>query len=638
MANVEKWGRKESIIWPPRGFYNTYGAIFIGLVLMGFLIYLRFQFGMKPLEHYYLPYYVRSVASIRPMAKYQLLFVSNGKQSRFASLADTEAGSTAQHDGKPIALQVSKLASQQGYDRLWREPERMYVNKPLHTFFSQQVYSGDDLWQLFSTQVYFGGIAIVLMLPFALPKDVKRRKELRYGRRLKGPNLVTAKEFNIAIQGDGIGIKTDDMDELLCIPALAENQHILVVGDTGSGKSSCIRQLAFRIQERGECAVIFDPAGEFIRQFYNEKRHDVVLNPLDERMPYWNPAEEVDDEAEALTLETSFYQPDKIPNQFFVESPQKIFAYLISREPKPTPEDLIEWMASKDKIEARLEDTEHSILVDRTAGPQRVGVLSSLNKIATTLRMLPTLKEAGNRQWNARSWCENRDGWIFLTSTVQTHEAIRPLHCVWLDMLILHLLGMRNKDQKRVWFFIDEMASLQRLPQLHTALTQNRKCENPIVLGFQGRSQLETRYGHDAEAMLSQPATKIFFRTDEPEAAKWISDNLGEIEIERLKETHYDGSRAGKNFTLERLREAMVMPSEIQGLPDLNAFLKYGNHIARFSMPFVKLDDKFDDFLPRKKRKIDPAKPPTAPTSKDKEASPETDIESSADDLGMQVS
>jgi hypothetical protein len=113
-----------------------------------------------------------------------------------------------------------------------------------------------------------------------------------------------------------------------------------------SNKSSCIRQLAFRIQERGECAVIFDPAGEFIRQFYNEKRHDVVLNPLDERMPYWNPAEEVDDEAEALTLATSFYQPDKIPNQFFVESPQKIFAYLISREPKPTPEDLIDgWLA-----------------------------------------------------------------------------------------------------------------------------------------------------------------------------------------------------------------------------------------------------------------------------------------------------
>ncbi len=58
-----------------------------------------------------------------------------------------------------------------------------------------------------------------------------------------------------------------------------------------------------------------------------------------------------------------------------------------------------------------------------------------------------------------------------------------------------------------------------------------------MVLGFQGRSQLEKRYGQDAEAMLSQPATKIFFKTSEPRAAKWISETLGEIEVERLKES-----------------------------------------------------------------------------------------------------
>jgi type IV secretory pathway TraG/TraD family ATPase VirD4 len=46
------------------------------------------------------------------------------------------------------------------------------------------------------------------------------------------------------------------------------------------------------------------------------------------------------------------------------------------------------------------------------------------------------------------------------------------------------------------------------LPQLHKTVTENRKSNNPVILGFQGRSQLETRYGHDAEAMLSQPATK----------------------------------------------------------------------------------------------------------------------------------
>ena len=124
-------------------------------------------------------------------------------------------------------------------------------------------------------------------------------------------------------------------------------------------------------------------------------------------------------------------------------------------------------------------------------------------------------------------------------------------------------------DQHPVWFVIDELASLQRLPQLHTAITENRKSQNPVILGFQGRSQMEARYGQDAEAMLSQPATKIFLRTTEPRAAKWVSEAIGEVEIERMRETHYDGSRTGRNFALDRQTEPLVLPSEISGLDDL---------------------------------------------------------------------
>ena len=39
------------------------------------------------------------------------------------------------------------------------------------------------------------------------------------------------------------------------------------------------------------------------------------------------------------------------------------------------------------------------------------------------------------------------------------------------------------------------------------------------MLGFQGKAQLEVTYGHLAEVMLSQPATKIFMKTAEPKAA-----------------------------------------------------------------------------------------------------------------------
>ncbi len=134
-----------------------------------------------------------------------------------------------------------------------------------------------------------------------------------------------------------------------------------------------------------------------------------------------------------------------------------------------------------------------------------------------------------------------------------------------------------------MWFVLDELASLQRLPQLHTAITENRKSKNPLVLGFQGKAQLEVIYGHMAEVMLSQPATKIFLKTTEPKAAEWVSSAIGKVEIERMRQTHFDGSRTGKNFTLERQVEPLVLDSEISGLPDRHAFLKLGNYVAHFS-------------------------------------------------------
>jgi hypothetical protein len=36
MPAVQQWGRKESIIWPPRRYLYTLGALFLSLVVTGF--------------------------------------------------------------------------------------------------------------------------------------------------------------------------------------------------------------------------------------------------------------------------------------------------------------------------------------------------------------------------------------------------------------------------------------------------------------------------------------------------------------------------------------------------------------------------------------------------------------------------
>jgi type IV secretory pathway TraG/TraD family ATPase VirD4 len=100
--------------------------------------------------------------------------------------------------------------------------------------------------------------------------------------------------------------------------------------------------------------------------------------------------------------------------------------------------------------------------------------------------------------------------------------------------------------------------------------------------------------------MLSQPATKIFMKTAEPKAAEWISEAIGKVEIERLKETKFDGTRSGHNFTVERQIEPLVMGSEISGLDDRHAYLKLGNRVARFAFDYMDLPTPTPGFLPRK--------------------------------------
>jgi hypothetical protein len=64
-----------------------------------------------------------------------------------------------------------------------------------------------------------------------------------------------------------------------------------------------------------------------------------------------------------------------------------------------------------------------------------------------------------------------------------------------------------------------------------------------------------------------------------------VSKAIGKVEIERMKESHFDGTRSGRNFVLDIQVEPAVMESEISGLPDLHAFIN-GSSSTYESSPF----------------------------------------------------
>ena len=585
-----QWGRKETIIWPPQIPIYTYGALILAAPITVFLLWTLF--ALKPfLQRNYTGAYIKSSfgSLYQGHGKYGLIYLGGGKQKpRVARPEDFMPGSTSLPKGKMLNVQLSTVAKAEGYTSFFRGQPQKYADNSIHTWLQADVFWGDDLLTSYESALIEAAVTVIFMLCFAVPADFKRGKRLKYGRLLRGPVMCTPKEFNQAVEGSGIGIITNEKRTVVRIPILAESKHIQVMGDTGVGKTTLLTQILSQIEEREESAIIYDPAGEFTQRFFREDRGDYILNPFDQRFPYWTPSSELRNAAEARTIAASLYQPtENKKGEFFTETPQKIFAHLMRY--RPSAEDLVAWMSDPEEIDKRVAGTELAAMIAQNAPDQRNGVLGSLGLIADGLRLIPRKESKDAREWSATTWSEKREGWIFLSSVEEAQqEALRPLHSLWLDLLILRLLAPAKEGQKRAWFVIDEVATLQRLPQFHTALTKGRKSNNPIIYGYQGKAQLEVIYGHLAEVMLSQPATKIVMKTAEPKAAKWASELIGDIEIERVRETVADGKRAGKSFHMDRQIEPLVMASEIAGLNDLHAFLKLGNNVTRFSFPHTE--------------------------------------------------
>jgi len=104
--------------------------------------------------------------------------------------------------------------------------------------------------------------------------------------------MLTPKEFNETVQGDGIGFKTTEAKEMMRIPRQAEAQHIELMGDTGAGKTSLIMQILRQIQARVKwLSSTTRPASSFRGFILRSARtsYSILGCPL----PYWGPSEEL---------------------------------------------------------------------------------------------------------------------------------------------------------------------------------------------------------------------------------------------------------------------------------------------------------------------------------------------------------
>ena len=601
----------------PMGFPSPFarlGKLLFVVFVLPFVLFLPADLwlyhSLPPLQEQYLtPYMVSSLGLGGRRATGSIRWVMKTAPRRKPEAASAE--DLVKGPNPKFPLQLSATAQAAGWRGLTQNTPETYSAEALAGVLHDDVYDGGSVWWLFGKPLLYTLAGMILL--WSLWAQTKsgwgsgqtRKGERRHGRRTKGPELSQPGSFGRS----GIRLRLQSESALrkmvpfaapsFRIPKRLESSHILLMGDTGSGKSSAIRQILRQVETRGETAIVYDPAMDFVGELYNPERGDLILNPLDERCPYWSIGSEVFRPEMATTMAAAFLPDKEYEKSFFTDAPRRVLAHMLRKEPQVR--DLLRWMSDPEEIAIRVKGTPLATLVYPHAPAQRAGVLASLNLVADSLELLPEWAHT-RKTFSTAEWHTSRKRWVFLTSSPGSREKILPLHSVWLDLFILRMMGgCEDREAKPVWFVVDELASLNKLPQLHTAVTENRKYGNPVVLGLQGRSQMEKRYGQDAEAMLSQPATKIFFKTSEPRAAKWVSESIGEIEVERLRESRSMGLlHAKKNFAMEIATKPLIMASEIAGLAPLRAFIKQENRVVPVCFRLAKKRGRHPEFVERK--------------------------------------
>ena len=115
--------------------------------------------------------------------------------------------------------------------------------------------------------------------------------------------------------------------------------------------------------------------------------------------------------------------------------------------------------------------------------------------------------------------------------------------------------------------------------RLATTLRQN--AESRARRSLRSRTGLEIAFGPDRGPCIA--------------AARWLGSRPG------WRRTIEYRTRAGRNFALDRQVEPLVLESEISGLADLHAFMKYQNYVTRFSFLYFDMPVVANGFEPRER-------------------------------------
>jgi hypothetical protein len=373
------------------------------------------------------------------------------------------------------------------------------------------------------------------------------------------------------------------------VAPLDETKHFKLIGTTGTGKSTAIRETLTAALARGDRAIIADPDGGYLARFYDAARGDVILNPFDGEAHKWDLFGEITNDYDVEQLARSLI-PDSGDDRTWSEYARTFFTAVAQRSIAMGDRDdgaLFHLLKSAPAAELR------ALLAGTAAGPflepGNEKMFGSLRSIASSaVRALEYTTRQHAQPFSVRQWVRQgaarcaggQGGVLFFPYKAGEIAALRSIISAWMRIAIFEAMDREEADQ-HLWFVVDELDALGEIDGLKDALARLRKFGGRCILGFQSIAQVSGTYGKGvAETIVENCGNTLILRCSASEhggTSEFASKLIGQREVMHttVSKTRKPNQWMPSTTTAEQLKiEPAIMASQIERLPDLEGFLK----------------------------------------------------------------
>lgn len=472
------------------------------------------------------------------------------------------------------------------------------------------------LYQLKKGSIYslWFGLLIFLLTIFAWGWQGRQQKKVKH---VRGSRLIEPKQLKKILVKK---ISRPDLDksakwtkEQLPFPYKDEVRGMIAVGAPGVGKTNALSEIISQKIAQGNKGIIYDMKGSYVERFYREGK-DIILNPLDLRMPNWNIWSECNVPYDYERIATTM-MPHHIAttDPFWINAARTIFSVaarkLGDRNCIDTKELLRLIFSSgdgDDQLSSLLRGTEAESLVSQNIKQTAQSIKATLTTYCKSLMYLPAY-DTGKPDFSIMEWIKQPDdSWLFIS--VVDHKqlaAIVPLLSIWVDVVFQGIMSLKRDEDRRVYTFLDELPTLQRLASLEDFLSLGREYGGSVFIGVQNLTKLESIYGKTiAKSIDSNISARLCMKVNGKDEAEQTSQGLFNKEYIEHKEGFSYGAntiRDGVNISEDKRNERLVLPSEIASLNKLEGYLKYPDERpAKVQFNYAQYAKQALDLIPRK--------------------------------------